>query len=263
MPKEVSILIPHYKTLKMTQLCLELIKKNTDLNNVSIIVIDNGSNDDSSKYLTTVDWITLIAREKIAGEGGVSAHSNALDLALKTVNTPYVLSIHTDTFVISPKWLDYLLNHIKHDENVAGVGSWKLEYSPFYQQIIRTVERFFRVNIWYPIMGKQAKSVDGVGENYYYLRSHCALYRTDKVREYTQGFGDGDKVAGKVMHQKLLDKGFEMIFLESGELSKYIRHLNHATVILNPELHRGGVAKPRKIKQIKKELSDIEAILQD
>ncbi|PHS24215.1 MAG: glycosyltransferase [Methylophaga sp.] len=261
MQKEVSILIPHYKTLKMTKLCLELIKKNTDLNDVDVIVIDNGSKDDSSEYLRTVDWIILITRETIEGEGGVSAHSNALDLAVANVDTPYVLSIHTDTFVISPKWLDYLLKQIERDENIAGVGSWKLEYSPFYQQILRKVERFFRVNIWYPIIGKRAKKSDGVGDNYYYLRSHCALYRTDKVRAHTQGFGDGDQVAGKVMHQKLVDAGFEMVFLESDELSKYIRHLNHATVILNPELHRNGVEKPRQIKRIRKELRDIEAKL--
>ncbi len=247
----------------MTQLCLRLIKHNTDLTKAKIIVVDNGSNDESSDYLRGVDWITLITREKVEGENGACSHSNALDLALASVETPYVLSIHTDTFVIRNDWLNYLLSQIKRDDNIAGVGSWKLEYRPLYQQILGKIERFLRVNVWYPIIGKLAMDADGVGDNYYYLRSHCALYRTDRVREHTQGFSDGNQVAGKVMHKKLLDKGFDMILLDSSELSKYIRHLNHATIILNPELHGSGIAKPRKIKKIKKELNDIAENLFD
>lgn len=261
MKKEVSILIPHYKTLKMTKLCLELIKKNTDLSNVDIIIIDNGSNDDSSEYLRGLEWVILITREKVEGEPGALAHSRALDLALASVATPYFLSIHTDTFMISSKWLDFLLTQIKRDENIAGVGSWKLEHSLLHQQLFRKIERFFRMNIWYPIIGKRAKNADGVGDNYYYLRSHCALYKTEAVRKYTDGFSDGAQVAGKVMHKKLVSQGLEMIFIDSNVLSKYIRHLNHATVILNPELHRNGVEKPRQIRRITKELREIETTL--
>jgi len=86
-------LIPHYKTLKMTQLCLRLIKSHTDLERVEIIVEDNGSKDESSEYLKKLDWISLITREKVIGESGAQSHSNALNLALERVSTPYVLSI--------------------------------------------------------------------------------------------------------------------------------------------------------------------------
>ncbi len=262
MRTEVSILIPHYKTLKMTRLCLALIKKNTDLTKVEVIVIDNGSNDESSEYLQKLDWITLITREKVEGEEPASSHSSALDLALEQVESPYFLSIHTDTFMISPDWLDFLLEHIKQDKNIAGVGSWKLDYRPWYMKILGKIERFLRVNIWYPMTGKQAKDADGIGENHFYLRSHCALYRTDKIKKYTNGFGDEGKVAGKAMHRKLLEQGCEMVFLESDILADYMRHLNHATIILNPELSRSKTAKTRKIRKLKKELSDIEAQLE-
>lgn len=262
MLKKTTILIPHYKTLKLTQLCLALIKKNTDLKQVEVIVIDNGSNDDSSEYLQTLGWITLITREKIEDEPGARAHSNALDLALKQVDTPYFVSIHTDTFMISDHWLDFLLEHIEQDENIAGVGSWKLDYRPTYLKMLGKLERFLRVNIWYPVVGKPAKDGDGIGENYFYLRSHCALYRTEKIKMYTNGFGDEDQVAGKVMHRKLLEQGCEMTFLDSDKLSNYMRHLNHATIILNPELSRSKVKKTRKVKKIEKELRYIEMLLE-
>ena len=41
--KIVTVLVPNYKTLKLTKVCLRLIKKNTDLNKVHVIVIDNDS----------------------------------------------------------------------------------------------------------------------------------------------------------------------------------------------------------------------------
>ena len=36
------------------------------------------------------------------------------------------------------------------------------------------------------------------------------------------------------MHLKLEKAGFKMLFLSSNELGKFICHLNHATMILNP-----------------------------
>ena len=258
MSTEVSILIPHYKTLKMTQLCLRLIKSHTDLERVEIIVEDNGSNDESSEYLKKLDWISLITREKVIGESGAQSHSNALNLALERVSTPYVLSIHTDTFVIDSGWLDYLLDAIKSDKELAGVGSWKLEFKPLYKRVLKQIEKFWQLRVWYPILNKGEGGVNGIGGNYYYLRSHCALYKTEYVRDYTNGFNDGGETAGKVMHNKLVENGFSMKFLDANELSRYVRHLNHATAILNPELHGKRTGKKKQLNRIEKELNHIE-----
>ncbi|MGA1443260.1 MAG: glycosyltransferase family 2 protein, partial [Methylophilaceae bacterium] len=100
--KIATVLVPNYKTLKLTKVCLRLIKKNTDLKKVHVIVIDNDSKDDSTKYLRSLNWIELIERKGIKGEGGPMSHARALDLALTKVTTPFVIAIHTDTFVIHP-----------------------------------------------------------------------------------------------------------------------------------------------------------------
>lgn len=261
MLKEVSILIPHYKTMEMTQLCIDLIKKHTDLNRVEIIVIDNGSNDHSSDYLSSVKDITLITRDKINGEPGAEAHANALDLALEKVSTPFFMSIHTDTFVIDPNWLDFLLTPMKADDSVAGIGSWKLEFKPLYKRLLKKMETIWQTKIWYPLLNKGAGHVAGVGDNFYYLRSHCALYRTDLVRKFTNGFNDENETAGKALHKKLVNQGFKMLFLESDDLSQYIRHINHATMILNPELHGKGTRKPKQIARVRNELQQIKSLL--
>ena len=222
-----------------------------------MLVIDNGSNDESSDYLKSLDWITLITRDKLEGEKGATAHSNALDLALEKVTAPYFLSIHTDTFVIHPKWLEFLLTQIQSEAPLAGVGSWKLEFKPWYKRVLKSIEAVWQEKIWYPIVGKGDGAIAGRGDNYYYLRSHCALYKTELVRKYANGFNDGGEPAGKIMHRKLEQSGFAMTFLESKDLARYVRHLNHATAILNPELQGKGTGKPKQFKRIQKELKEI------
>jgi GT2 family glycosyltransferase len=108
-PPIVTILVPNYRTLVLTQLCLRLIRYWTDPKLYRVIVIDNDSQDDSLAYLKTVSWIDLIERKAIPGEGAPLSHSRALDQALALVDTPYVLSIHTDTLVKQAAWLPFLL----------------------------------------------------------------------------------------------------------------------------------------------------------
>jgi len=125
--KLVTILIPNYKTPEITKICLRLIRQHTDFTRAEVIVIDNNSNDASLEYLKTLNWITLIERKADAPETPPLSHSRALDLALTQVKTPYVLSIHTDTFVKRADWLDVLLTPFDKNPKLAGVGSWKLE----------------------------------------------------------------------------------------------------------------------------------------
>lgn len=254
----VSILIPNYKTLDLTKLCLRLLKKHTDPALVKLIVIDNDSNDASTAYLRTLKGITLIERPAVPGEQPVSAHSNALDLAMKQVDTPYVLSIHTDTLVKRPDWLPFLLSEIQKRDTIAGVGSWKLENKPWWRRVLKKVERFFQ-RIYYKVTGNDKHGLEGIGKNYYYLRSHCALYRMDALRQLNLHFSDGDLVAGKHMHKALVESGYEMIFLPSDILIPYMDHINHATTVLNPSLSSREKSVNKGLKRIRRSLDKLNA----
>jgi len=250
---KVTVLIPNFRTPALTKLCLDLLHKHTPTGMFHAIVIDNNSRDESIEYLRKVPWIELIERTATSHETPAQSHSRALDLGLSRVTTPYVLSIHTDTLIKHPDWLKFLLSKIEQDQNIAGVGSWKLEPKPLYKRILKSAERKIQ-QIYYKIINKQDHALEGVGKNYFYLRSHCALYRTELLKKYNLSFDDNNEVAGKIMHKKLVDAGYNMVFLKSEILGKYLDHINHATMILNPELG----ARPRTIRQgIKK----IEAIL--
>jgi GT2 family glycosyltransferase len=260
----VTILVPHYKTLDLTKLCLRLLRKYTDSGKAQVMVIDNDSQDDSLPYLRSLSWITLIERQAVSGETPVMAHSRALDLALEQVTTPYVLSIHTDTLVKRSDWLEFLLSEIKKRPTIAGVGSWKLEEKPLYKRLIKQIERYAQLG-YYQLIGRKQHAIQGVGDNYYYLRSHCALYRMDLLKKFGLSFSAGDKVAGKTMHKSLVDAGYEMIFLPSETLIRYLDHVNHATVVLNPHLSSRQKSVDKGLRRIEKSLARLgaETILQD
>lgn len=254
---KVTILVPNYKTPDLTKLCLRLLRKYTDKQLAKVIVIDNDSQDVSLDYLRSLSWIELIERQAVPGEGAVSAHSAALDLALDRVTTPYVLSIHTDTLVKHPQWLEFLLKQIETDSQVAGVGSWKLESKPWYRRWLKAIERQLQM-AYFKLIGRKVHAIEGKGKNYYYLRSHCALYRTDLLRQHQLHFSDGDKLAGKSMHRALEQAGYRMVFISSEELCQYLEHINHATTVLHPHLSRSANLN-KGLRRVEKSLERFNA----
>lgn len=254
----VTILIPQYKTLQLTKLCLRLLNKYTDMQKVKVIVIDNNSQDESVEYLRSLKWIKLIERKPETDDTPPLSHSRALDLALQYIKTPYVLSIHTDTMIKHDKWLDFLLKHIENNSQIGSIGSWKLESKPFYRRLAKGVEKYIQL-AWYKTKGKKEHAIQGMGKNYYYLRSHCALYRMDLIQKYELTFSAEAECAGKVMHKRLKDAGYEAIFLPSEELGQYIDHINHATTVLNPELGSRKKSITQGEKRIQKALKKLKA----
>tara|TARA_R110000868_G_scaffold208515_2_gene457978 strand:- start:577 stop:1374 length:798 start_codon:yes stop_codon:yes gene_type:complete len=254
----VTILVPNYKTLELTKLCLQLLNKYTTAGLAKIIVIDNDSADESLDYLRSVPSIQLIERQSIPGESPVVSHSRALDLGLEAVTTPFVLSIHTDTLVKHSKWLEFLLAEVAKRPTIAGCGSWKLESKPLWRRALKQVERFCQQQ-YFNLIGKTGHGLEGIGKNYYYLRSHCALYRVDVLRQLNLHFTDGDMVAGKFLHKKIIEAGYEMIFIPSDILIQYLEHINHATTVLNPQLSTREKSVVKGMRRIENTVRRLQA----
>ena len=87
--------------------------------------------------------------------------------------------------------------------------------------------------VQYRLLGRKAYRAERFDDSLHYLRSHCAMYRTDVIRSLNTGFVDGNSVAGSVMHHKMVTAGYRMLFLESEHLGQYVAHVNHATMVLN------------------------------
>jgi hypothetical protein len=256
--REVTILIPNFRTPEITKLCFRLLHKYTDLGKVQVIAIDNGSRDASTEYLQSLKWIKLIERTPGPEESPARSHALALDQALDQVTTPYVLSFHTDTFVRNDRWLDFLLKEIRKSPDIAGVGSWKLDSRSFFQKMGKQVEKGWQ-SLLFPLLGKDFGRLEGKGENYLYLRIHCALYRVDLIRKYALSFAQNGDTAGRAIHKELVDRGYQMVFIPSEKLGTYIMHLNHATMVLNPELGSRKKSVGKGLKRIEKFLKEINA----
>lgn len=256
--KLVTILVPNFKTPEITKICMRLLRKYTDFSKVEVIAIDNHSADASLDYLRSLSWVKLIERAPETDDTVPLSHSRALDLALAQVNTPYVLSIHTDTFVKRDDWLEVLLKPFASNPKLAGVGSWKLESKNALQRFGIRFEQIWKkaFHDWFGYQGYNANRLD---ESQYYLRSHCAMYRTEVIRALNTHFSDGNITAGRRMHEKMVEAGYDMLFLESAELGQYVDHLNHATLIFNPQLGTSAKNMKEGAKRIKKKMRGIDA----
>ena len=67
------------------------------------------------------------------------------------------------------------------------------------------------------------------------------------------------KAAGKVMHQNLIDLGFEIIVLPHIELNEKIEHVRHATQVLAPISGEMKKVTKREIKRIQARLRAADA----
>jgi hypothetical protein len=163
-----------------------------------------------------------------------------------------------------PDWLDFLLDKIKADNNIAGVGSWKLEVKPWIKRVLKRIEYNWQ-SFYFPLVGKGYGSLEGKGDNFLYLRSHCALYRTDILRKHGLSFWEDKDTAGRMMHKKLVEHGYQMKFIPSEILIKYLVHLNHATMFLNQEFKIKQHNRNKGMKRMRKVYHALKApeILQD
>ncbi len=219
---EVTVIIANYKTPELTRLCLRLLRMHTAPERCKVIVVDNDSQDESLEYLRGLRWIRLLERRNVGGETPHQMEARAIDLALKEVDTPLTLLMHTDTLIRNDLWLDFLVNRINASPQIAGLGSWKLKTTTHYRRFAGFVEglaKKFRAEI----KPKQER----------YLRTHCVLYRTELLKRCPGGFDDGGPV-GRSIHRRLVEQGYEMSFVTPEELGRFVSHLQHATTVLNP-----------------------------
>lgn len=243
---KATICVANYKTLDFTRLCLRSIRKFTNYP-YDVIVVDNDSQDQSLEYLKNLNWISLIEHKNQPDEPcGGYAHAAALDLGLQMCNTEFFISMHSDTFVQKKGWLTELISYFDGDENIACVGSGKIELTPKWRAFLKKATDFRTFK------RKLIPEPDPIGKYRYYNRTICCLYRTDILRYENLSFlMDRDKglTGGKKLYFELVDRGYKTIELPPSVMGQYIVHLAHATQVVNPEeftLRRKTIRKCRR-----------------
>ena len=243
---KATICIVNYKTLDLTRLCLRSVRKFTGYP-CEVIVVDNGSQDESLEYLKNLKWIRLIERSSENDPSGGYSHGAALDAGLDNCNTEFFVSLHSDTFVRKGGWLADLTAFFGGDETVACVGTGKIELIPRWRILLKKITDFRMFK------HKLLREPDPTGKYRYYNRTICCLYRTKVLRRKGLYFlMDRDKgiTAGKKLYFEVLNRGYKTVELPPAMVGKYVLHLAHATQAVNPNeftLRRKTIRKYRRL----------------
>lgn len=110
-----SILIPHYKTGKMTAYTIHQLLKHKGRHEIDIHVVNNSVGHDSLMYLLPYS----IYRYDYP-PNKIQSHGIAFDYILPNIETEYFITIESDSFPTTDNWLDYYEDLIKQGYDAAG-----------------------------------------------------------------------------------------------------------------------------------------------
>lgn len=228
----ISICIPHWQVGDFMAVCLRSIRQYSKTYDIEMIVVDNGSQDDSLAWLRSLPWIRLLERPE-EGPGNWPANVfTAWDLGIRHATGEYFLTMHSDVFVLRSGWLDPLLREIRHDDAVAGAGVWKLRrQNPLYA----LQKQIF----YYPV--KKLKYFlglrqDAAWKSGHFPRDFCALYRKTVILENNLSFLPDpsrgypyDRGGGHSIARKIWDYGGITRMVGVAEMLSRIAHVAHGT----------------------------------
>ena len=128
---EISVVIPNYNGMNFLDKCLSSLEKETR-HNLQIIVIDNGSKDNSidifnkhSKIKNSNIKYHLIANDSNLGFS--PAVNQGIDLS-NTLDVPYICLLNND-IEIESNFISELIKSIEKDKNIFSVSSKMLQYN--------------------------------------------------------------------------------------------------------------------------------------
>lgn len=114
--KLTSIIILTYNQLNYTKLCIESIRKFTQMESYEIIIVDNNSTDGSVKWLENQDDLKVIYNKE---NKGFPAGCNQ---GIKMSKGDNIVLLNNDT-IVTPNWLNNLEKALYSSTDVGAVGS--------------------------------------------------------------------------------------------------------------------------------------------
>ena len=251
-----AIAMVNYKTFELTKISLSLLKLHMDAGliaqNTPVWVVDNDSQDESTAYLRSLDWIHLIERKSVGKEQGFAAHGHALDLILPNVNGQYLFLMHTDTFVYQPAVFAMLLEQLQSDTKNVAVGcleqlnrgylrtTWRL-VSRFFKHYTRRAVRFFGIN------GREPKPYKEK-----YIKSFFALWDVHWMRQNQLTFFMQERIPGYTLQDIAHKTGYKIKHISAMRLFSFLDHVEAGTVGLVRGYDDVNRRVKRKLELLKK-----------
>jgi GT2 family glycosyltransferase len=224
-------------------LCLRAIRKYTKAVPIEVIVVDNGSRDESLDYLRSLGWIKLVERGQNVPENWVEAFTSALDIGFENSSGEYFIIMHSDTIVKHPGWLEPLLSPFDGDARCAATGAWKLEWRhPLHELAMRLTDTK-KAKLWLRRTFLRDANARQLSRELC-PRDYCTMYRSEPIRRLGLSFTLKDRwtgyTAGERMYYQLKENGYHAVVIDTLEMMEYVVHLAHATAGLRPSERKLG-----------------------
>ncbi len=115
----IEIILTVYNSLHDVKKCINSLLSNTDKNFTRIIVINDYSNKQVSKYLRDVFLMdnNIILLENYKNMG----YTKSINIGLKLSTSDYVITLNSDT-IVSKGWTEKMLNIFNTNQNIGMVG---------------------------------------------------------------------------------------------------------------------------------------------
>ncbi|MFZ4847442.1 glycosyltransferase [Enterococcus casseliflavus] len=220
---KTSIIVLTYNQLALTKQCLESIWKHTNNDCIEVIVIDNGSHDDTRDYLKQITSIKAIFNK--TNEGFAKACNQGLEVA----SGDNILFLNNDT-VVTNQWLEPMIKLLYQDDKIGMVGPVS-NYVSGPQQVpvnytnVEEIEDFSRL---YCLQQR------GRSKAVLRLVGFCLLVKK-KVLDQVGGFDErfvGGSFEDDDLSLRVLQAGYQLKIA----LDSFVHHHGHATFTGNPDL---------------------------
>ena len=110
-----SIIIPVYNSVEYTKECIESIRRCSPMDETEIIIIDNGSTDNTAEYLKSEKDIKVITNKENDG------FASAVNQGIRRARGDFLVILNNDV-VVSDSWLDRLRRVSETDFQLGIVG---------------------------------------------------------------------------------------------------------------------------------------------
>lgn len=250
--EKITICIPQWQVKRYITVCLRAIRKYSAKYDLEVIIIDNGSKDESLDYLRSLRWIRLIERPEETYTNWPTNVFTGWDVGLQHATGRFYVTMHSDVFVKAEDWLDPLLEQVRQSPKIAGAGAWKL----FLENPVYAWQK--RVTGYVAGQFKRAVGLRGHAEwNVgHYPRDYCALYRTDVLRDHGLQFRPHEgkspayaKGGGYSIAAQLWDAGYETRVIPLREMAARVVHVAHGTAGVTKEWRMRWRLKQFRLKR--------------
>jgi glycosyltransferase involved in cell wall biosynthesis len=212
-PDTVTVVTVNWNSAPFVETLLRIVRARSR-DDLRIIVVDNGSRDESRSYLARRSDVRTIALPFNLG------HDLALDIGFLCVETEYAVALDVDAFPVHERWLDELLAPLSAGSTVSGARLNRMYVHPccLALRTARFVERGLSFRSRYQPRREGRDASGDLGENLS-AREAPNLHFFDPTSQ--RGPGDVGTVFGGLVYHNFYSTRFRTT--QNGVLDAVVR----------------------------------------